>query len=108
MRYMIAEKELGLFLGTHINSIISDKGKMFVIFAGTDIFGISKATSFDTQEDAQLYIDDFLSKRYDNLVVLPINAKEKFISVIDVIKAGYEQYTHSMMDNIPMYSEEIH
>lgn len=108
MRYMIAEKELGLFLGTHMNSIVGDKSKLFAIFAGTDIFGIAKATSFDTQEDAQLYIDEFLSKRYDNLFVLPIESKEKYIDVVSIIKAGYAQYTHGMMDNIQMQSEAIH
>lgn len=108
MRFMIADEEEGLFLGTYINSMAEDKPRMSAIFARTDIFGIRKATSFETQEDAQLYIDEFLSKRYDNLLVIVMHTDEKYIDVVDIIKAGHERYTHLMMDNIPMQSELIH
>lgn len=108
MRYMIASEDLGLFLGTQISSLLGDSGKILVIFAATDVFGIYKATSFDSEEDANRYIEEFLSKKYKNLRVLPIEVKEKYVSAIDAIKAGYEQYTHMMVDNLPMQSETVH
>ena len=108
MRYMIADEDFGVFLGTHMSTLIGDKNRIYAIFAKTDMFGIYKATSFDTDVDAGLYIDDFLSKGYDKLSVVPIESKEKYVCVSKIIKAGYEKYTHDMMDNMPMLSDAVH
>jgi hypothetical protein len=108
MRYMIADEDFGVFLGTHMSSLFGDKSRLYAIFAKTDMFGIYKATSFENTNDAQIYIDEFLSKGYDNLSIIPIDVDEKYICVSKIIKAGYEKYTHDMMDNMPMMSDSVH
>lgn len=109
MRYMIADEDFGVFLGTHMSTpLAEEKSKLYAIFARNEMFGIYKATSFDNEEDAKIYIDEFLSKGFDKLRILPIESKEKYICASKIIKAGYEKYTHDMMDNMPMLSEDIH
>ena len=107
-RYIIVSDTMGAFLGTHLSSLFGEDSKMFVLFAKTDIFGIYKAASFETKEEAKIYIKDYLSKRFDDLKILEIYTEDKYISVVHLIKAGYSEYTHMMVDNLPMISEDYH
>ena len=85
MRYTIVEEDLGFFLGALKN---------YGIFAKNDIFGLSKAFSFETRQDAEEFIE--------------IETDEKYIDVTDLLRRGYSKYTHGMMDSIEMISTEIH
>ena len=61
MRYIVAEEELGVFLGAFKNH---------GVFAKTDIFGISKAFSFNTKEDAKEFIDDYAGEKKDTWIYI--------------------------------------
>jgi hypothetical protein len=99
MRYIVAEEELGVFLGAFKNH---------GVFAKTDIFGISKAFSFKTEEDAKGFIDDYAGEKKDTWKIIEIKTNSKYVGVIDLIKNGHEKYTHGMIDSIHMYSTELH
>tara|TARA_B110000977_G_scaffold201814_1_gene298898 strand:+ start:3624 stop:3923 length:300 start_codon:yes stop_codon:yes gene_type:complete len=99
MRYTIAEENLGFFLGAFKNQ---------GVFAKTDVFGLSKAISFSTKEEAEEFIDDHMYKAKEEWLVIGIETDSKFVHVVDLLKNGYHQYTHNMVDSIEMSSTEIH
>ncbi len=99
MKYLIVEKDRGLFLGAYRNNFL---------FARNNIFPIVKAPSFDTEQDAEYYIENYLKTDGRTYGVIQVESKDKYVSVIDVIKAGYKEYTHNLIDFLPMDSEAIH
>lgn len=99
MRYAIIEEDLGFFLGSF---------QKFGVFAKTDVFGLYKAYSFDSEEEARDFIKEYLGKDRGEWSVIGINTNEKYIDVVSLLKSGYGKYTHQMMDGIPMTSVEIH
>lgn len=103
MRYLIVEKTKGVFLGAY---------SIFALFAKNDKFGIVKAYSFSTKQDAEEYIEDSLKASLASegleFSVIEIDSKDEYVKVEDIIKQGYGEYTHMMMDNLPMISESVH
>lgn len=99
MKYAIAEEELGFFLGAF---------QKFGIFAKNDVLGLSKAIAFDTKEEANDYIDEYLGRDRGDWNVVPVDTKGEYVDAIYLIKNGYHQYTHKMMDALPMTSTLIH
>jgi hypothetical protein len=118
MKYLIVSETHGFFLGAHTNEMlealfgqitaIESSFKKHAIFAKENPFGIYSAVSFSTKEDAQFYIDKYLSNIFGDLKVVNIASNEKYINVIDLIKANYGKYTHDMMDNLPTQSDSVH
>lgn len=99
MRYLIVEKDRGIFLGSFKN---------ISLFAKGNIFGITKAPSFETEDDAEYYIAHYLPKEERHYGVIEIKSGEKYIGIIDIIKQGYGEYTHNLIEFLPMQSEAIH
>lgn len=99
MRYTIAEEELGFFLGSY---------EKYGVFAKTDVFGISKAFSFDTKKEAEEFLLEFLNAETKKWKILEVDAPDKYVNVVDLIKSGYDKYTHKMMDNLEVPSDAIH
>lgn len=99
MRYLIVEKELGLFLGVYQN---------IFLFSKMNIFPIVKVPSFDSDEDAKYYIEKYFPNENKKYSVINIETKDKYVNVIDIIKAGYTDYTDELINFIPMLSGAIH
>lgn len=99
MRYTIAEEDLGFFLGVF---------KKYGVFAKNDVFGLSKVFSFETRQDAEEFIDEYMDESKKNFFIIEIETDEKYIDVTDLLRRGYSKYTHGMMDSIEMISTEIH
>ena len=99
MRYAIIEEDLGFFLGAF---------QKYGVFAKTDTFGLSKAFAFDEEKEANSFIDEYLGRDRGDWNVVGIETDDKHIDVVDLIKSGYEKYTHQMIDSLPMQSFEIH
>lgn len=99
MRYIIIEKSMGVFLGSYA---------VFAVFAKNEKFGLTKATSFATRETAEEFVESMLNKEGSEFDVVGIDTKDKLVRVEDIIRAGYGQYTYSMLNNIPPVSETFH
>lgn len=99
MRYIVVEKERGLFLGSFKN---------VALFAKSNVFPIIKVPSFDSADDAEYYIAHYLPKEAKQYGVIEIESKDKYVSVIDIIKQGYAEYTHGLIEFLPMQSESMH
>lgn len=99
MRYLIVEKTRGLFLGMFRN---------YFLFAKDNVFAIAKVPSFNTENDALQYISENLSIDGAEYGVISVESKHKYVSIVDVIKQGYSEYTHDLIHFLPMQSEAIH
>lgn len=99
MKYLIVEKEKGVFLGAY---------RSIHLFAKDNIFPIIKAPSFDTQQLAEFYIAQTFSGDGLQYGVIEIDSKDKYVSLVEIIKQGYAEYTHDLIDNLPMISEKFH
>jgi hypothetical protein len=99
MRYAIIEEDLGFFLGAF---------QKYGVFAKTDVFGLSKAYSFKTEDEANGFVEEYLGKDRGDWLIVGINTDEKYIDVVHLLKCGYDKYTHQMIDALPMISTLIH
>lgn len=98
-RYLVIDKEMGVFLGTYLK---------FALFAANDGFDVVKAFSFESEDAAHKFVAMNTSLEEDDYFVAPIETKDKYVSVIDVIKAGYGKHTHNMVNNLQMISYSEH
>lgn len=99
MRYIIIEKKLGVFVG---------QLEYYAVYAKNEFFGAEKVVSFDTKKEAKEFVEEVLNYEDKEFYIAEIDSKFKYISVKEIIKAGYGKHTHRMLDNIPMISETIH
>lgn len=99
MRYVIIEKTDGLFLGSYLGEFI---------FAKDNTFPIVKVPSFESIQLAEFYIASYFPIDNKQYGVIEIDTKDKYVSLIDILKAGYEEYTHRLMMNYPMISTAMH
>jgi hypothetical protein len=103
-RYIIVDKEKGVFLGTYTPSDFggdpSDKN-IYALFASNNHLGLTQACSFKTAISAETYIKDVFPKNQGfKLKAFAIQTEQEFPSVVDIIKSGYGDYTHDMMDGL--------
>lgn len=98
-KVIVISTEKGIFLG----SISS-----YAIFSKTDPIGFPKAYGFDTMEEAHKFVDKAMPNHANTMFYVPILTDTDYVSVVDIIKQGYEAHTYNMMDYLPMPSESIH
>jgi hypothetical protein len=98
MRYILVDKERGIFLGNYLD---------YPLFSNTLLFPIVKAYSFESLDDAEMYIN-YINKKQYNLTVKPINYQNRYIPIDILIKEGYSKYTERMLKFIEPASDEIH
>lgn len=109
VRYVILHDHEGVFLGTHIDhsrDIDRDDDVVYVLWAQENIFSVCKAYSFERKEDAALFADTTL-RRWKGTKIVGINTLDKYVDVVDLVKDGYGNYTHDMIDCIPC-SDTVH
>lgn len=100
VRYMIVEKERGVFLGMY---------SVFALFAKDEKFGITKAFCFENKEDAVTYIKEVLNDgKGMEFDVVDVDCKYKYIDVLEIIRQGYGKYTHRMLENVDSPSKSFH
>ncbi len=95
-------KQLGVFIGAYKN---------YTFFAKDDVFATYKAFSFIDVEDANLYFTENLEKTTDlkvkDMIFVNVEYKSNFPSVVDIVKAGYGQYTFNMLNHMPLQNNYI-
>jgi hypothetical protein len=99
MRYIIIEKELGVFVGQF---------DIYAVYAKNEMFGLDRVISFESRKIATEIVEEFLNREGKEFSIQAIDTKGKYVKVIDIIKAGFGKYTHHMMDNIMMTSDSLH
>lgn len=100
-RTIAINPEKGIFLGSMGG---------YAVFSKTDPIGISKAYGFDSPDDAKKFFDSALPMLSNNMIfpVITTSTSDDYVSCVDIIKQGYEQYTYNMMDYMDMPSTTMH
>lgn len=97
-RTVFIEKNRGVFIGSVGGYAIFSK----------DPIGLSKAYTFKSTEIAKDFVSTSLSRFANNAIYVEMDLKDEFASCIDIIKAGYGEHVHYMIDGLYMPSEAIH
>ncbi len=97
MRYIIVEKDKGIFLGMFAS---------LPLFSNELNLPIIKAISTASEEDAHGIIS-YVKEENDMFEVLPIDTTSKYIPIDILIKSGYSAYTGKMLLYHPTYTETI-
>jgi hypothetical protein len=90
---------MGVFLGTYLK---------YVLFAKSDAEEIVKAYSFKDEESAREFAKIGTEMSQEDYFIAPIQANDKYVHVVDLIKAGYGDHVYNLMNNIEMVSYEVH
>ena len=98
-RYLLINKEMGVFLGTYLK---------YVLFAKSDADEIVKAYSFKDEESARKFAKVGTDMNEEDYFIAPIEANDKYVHIVDLIKAGYGDHVYNLMNNIEMVSYQVH
>jgi len=98
MKFIIICEQRGVFIGTY-------QGMAF--FSKMKSFGAYKAYAFDGFEEAENYANMILGGE-EHIFYFPcFETDEKYISVVDIIKCGYGDYTGDMLLGMPLENEYV-
>lgn len=96
---IIVENDRGVFLGLYSNA---------AIFSKNDPFESSKAYGFKGKDDAKAFIEKYLPHFSETVQYIDIPTDQLvYVSVADIIKAGYSHYTEELFLRMPT-NETIH
>jgi hypothetical protein len=98
-RVVAISTDLGVFLGTVGG---------YAIFSKEDPIGIPKAFGFSSVEEAELYFEENLPKTKNNVFFAEVETSSKYVSCVELIKAGYSEYTKEMLENMATPSDHYH
>jgi hypothetical protein len=105
MRYIIIDPEEGVFLGT-----VNSPAKQFLVplFSSENSLEITRACSWSSIKSATTYMNTHMMSLYKDAFVAEVQSSAQFVNVIDILKSGYGEYAHGMINALPMYNINIH
>jgi hypothetical protein len=98
-KHIIIEKDLGVFI-TPLQG--------HAVFAKNNIIGATVVSSFETAEAAKDFIETYLAHNTREFDIVEVETYTPYPSVINIIKAGYGKYTHTMIDFLETPSGKAH
>jgi hypothetical protein len=122
-KYILIDEKLGVFLGSYSMQdlipprlILEGKENMlerytreYALFAAQNPFGIYEPEAFDTKDDAEHYLKEQFTNYSDlNVFTAPVESTGEDVCLIDLIKSGYEKYTHDMLMGMPVANDTVH
>ena len=100
-RYILADRDMGVFLGTYDGRELGyeDDGRVFACFSSNNPFNLTTACSFRTQTAAETFAKDmFAPSKQKKLTALEVETESEFPSVVDIIKAGHASAAGDMLE----------
>lgn len=107
MRYIIIDPHEGVFLGTHSDPM-PNGFRVMILFSRNNVFEITKAICWKTEREALRYYNTYLKEGFPEAFVATIETDKEYVDVIELVKSGYNQFTHEMVDALPMNNTSIH
>jgi hypothetical protein len=98
MRYIIIERDKGIFLGNYLGT---------PLFSNSLLFPIVKAYSFNTFEEADEYAD-YIAHAGTEFEIVDIDCDYDYIPIDILIKNGYSKHTERMLSYIPTFTKTVH
>jgi hypothetical protein len=107
MRYIIIDPDEKIFLGTRKDE---EMGGMGMLFSAHNFLYITRATCWNTREDATAYLYKHIKRHLKHSFVAEIDAEtsDQFVSIREICKSGLGDYAWDMIDAMYMPSEAIH
>ena len=100
-RYILADKDMGVFLGTYDGEELGykDDGRIFACFSANNPFKLTTCCSFRTKNAADVFKKDmFGATKRDKMYTLPVESEDEFPSVVDIVKAGHTDDCIDMLE----------
>jgi len=107
MRYIIADEDHGIFLGTKRDM---DNDGIGMLFSAYNFLELTNAVSWPTYEEAEMYLNRYVKPQIPTAFIGSIysDTKTAYVSVIDICRSGYGDVAAEMVDAIPMENSTIH
>jgi len=122
-KYILIDNNLGVFLGSYSMQdfiqpeeilegrvdMLKKDTRSYALFASQNPFGITEADSFDSREEAEQFARDvFFDISGVRLSAVPVDTELEDPDLIDIIKAGYGDYTFDMLAGLETTNDTIH
>lgn len=115
-KYIIIDPEDGVFLGTTGRDAaesyidVPRGARIIALFSNNNIFDLTKAAAFRSENDAKDYMDAYIKRPHSNAFIADVesDSKDPYVDVIDIIKSGYGEYVEDMIDAMPMPNQFYH
>ena len=107
MRYIIIDPYEGVFLGTKSEPARGGV-KMMVLFSKNNYFDITKAVCWKSIHDAEEYLTKFIGTGFPEAFIGEVPVDTDYVDVVDLVKAGYGDYSIEMFEALPMENISIH
>lgn len=98
-KYIVITPDKGVFLGALSG---------YALFSVTNPMGMYNAFGFESKEVAEDFVAQSIPSIANTAMYVEVDTPTKYVSCVDIIKAGYKDYTHNMMDFLEMPSQRIH
>jgi hypothetical protein len=107
MRYVIIDPDEGIFLGTKKDE---EMGGMGMLFSAHNFLSITRATCWETREEATSYMYRHIKRHLEHCFVAEIDSvsKDKFVDIPDICRSGFGCYAWDMIDAMPTPSQALH
>lgn len=107
MRYIIADEDYGVFLGTRKDI---DGNGIGMLFSAHNFLELTSAVSWKTHQEAFRYMSRYISEHVPSAQIIGIKTETKtdYVSALDICKSGYGAIAADMIDALPMSNTTIH
>jgi hypothetical protein len=122
-KYILIDNNLGVFLGSYSMQdfiqpeeilegrvdMLKKDTRSYALFAARNPFGVTEADSFDSKEEAEQFARDvFFDISGVRLSAVPVDTDLEDPDLVDIIKAGYGDYTFDMLAGLETTNDTIH
>lgn len=107
IRYIIADPNEGVFLGTRSDV---DREGIGMLFSAYNFLELTKAVSWSSRKEAFAYMNRYIRPNLRESFVAEIvtDSKSDFVSTFDICRSGYGDIATEMIDAIHMPNVSIH
>jgi len=107
IRYIIADPNEGVFLGTRSDV---DREGIGMLFSAYNFLELTRAVSWSTRKQAFMYMQRYIRPNLRECFVAEIitDTKTEFVSVYDICRSGYPDIVTEMIDAVHMPNTSIH
>ena len=100
-RYILADEEMGVFLGTYDGEELGYEGdsRIFACFSANNPFKLTTCCSFRTERAANVFKKDMFGPvKQKKIYTLPVESEDEFPSVVDIVKAGHIEESTDLLE----------
>ena len=98
-RFVILESQRGFFIG---------EWSGIAVFTDQELFEIVKIYTFETEEVARQYVEQFLPSIKDTVTYEPVTCKHNYATVVELVKSGLTgPHVDQLFSNTPTFNQTV-